>query len=101
MSHPSDELARAQLVLDSMPALPDVPTKRTQTHARHALERWILRFDCPRCKQPRGEWCRTRSGNIATYLHGVREEWVTDVFWDGFENGWRSRAEQIEQQAAS
>jgi hypothetical protein len=51
------------------------------------VQQQMLSFVCEYCSAPAGQWCLTKSGNRASYLHGAR-------WW-----AWKNR--QAEQHAKS
>ena len=45
------------------------------------------RFKCPYCMSLPGVWCRTKSGEMANWLHGQRTEPFRMVYMAGYEEG--------------
>lgn len=48
---------------------------------------------CPSCGEPRGWWCKTKTGNRAQRLHESRVRPASNLYMLGFKDG-RERAEK-------
>lgn len=48
-----------------------------------------LLITCEKCRVPSGEWCRTKTGRRASYVHRARSWAVQQVWHDGFTEGQR------------
>lgn len=47
----------------------------------------LRRYDCPYCSAERGEWCKTKTGKRATWLHAKRGEELRTYSWMVYEEG--------------
>lgn len=66
------------------------------------IQEIVLRLTCPRCGRGDGDWCVTKSGKRASYLHDVRSGPVYKIYRDGWLNGrksgenyFRNRTQQV------
>jgi hypothetical protein len=53
----------------------------------------VFRYNCPYCPALAGEWCITKSGRTATWLHSKRGDEVQQLVWAVMKEDYEDAAE--------
>lgn len=53
-----------------------------------SLDDIAVKVPCEYCGAQYGDWCTTRGGNAAYWLHGARTHPVYEAFGRGYDEGW-------------